>query len=84
MQLVEQPAGFDSKKRFLDRGRALRGCQRILKPASVVIGEVEYLFRGLFKIKTNAEVGVEFRLFGIGIRININIVAELRPFRIKP
>ena len=65
MQLVEEPAGFRSKKRAVNRSRALRGGQRILKSTLVGLGEFEYAFFGLFKIKTNAKVGVELRPFGI-------------------
>ena len=65
MQLVEQPLGFGSKKRLVHRSRALRGCQRRLKLTSVGLGEFEYAFPGLFKIKANAKVGVELRPFGI-------------------
>ena len=65
MQLVEQPAGFGSKKRLMNCCRALRGCQRSLKSTLVGLGEFEYAFFGLFKIKTNAKIGVELRPFGI-------------------
>ena len=43
MQLVEQTAGFEPEKRLVHRGRTLRGCQGILKPAPVGLGESEYL-----------------------------------------
>ena len=63
--LSVQPAGFDSKKRFLNRCGTLRGCQRILKSSSVVLGEFEHLSIGIFKIKTNAKLGAGLRFFGI-------------------